>query len=63
MNEGHPAISVIIPCYNEAKNLQRGVLDEVYAYLRSQDVEWEVIIADDGSTDRSRELVEQIIAD
>ena len=63
MNEGHPAISVIIPCYNESKNLQRGVLDEVYAYLRSQDVEWEVIIADDGSTDRSRELVEQIIAD
>jgi dolichyl-phosphate beta-glucosyltransferase len=63
MNEGHPAISVIIPCYNEAKNLQRGVLDEVYAYLRSRDVEWEVIIADDGSTDRSRELVEQIIAD
>jgi len=61
MNEGHPAISVIIPCYNEAKNLQRGVLDEVYAYLRSQDVEWEVIIADDGSTDRSRELVEQTI--
>jgi dolichyl-phosphate beta-glucosyltransferase len=63
MNEGHPAISVIIPCYNEAKNLQRGVLDEVYSYLRRQDDEWEVIIADDGSTDRSRELVQQIIAD
>jgi dolichyl-phosphate beta-glucosyltransferase len=63
MNQGHPAISVIIPCYNEAKNLQRGVLDEVYAYLRRQDDEWEVIIADDGSTDRSRELVQQIIAD
>jgi len=63
MNEGHPAISVIIPCYNEAKNLQRGVLDEVYAYLRRQDDPWEVIVADDGSTDRSRELVEQIIAD
>ena len=45
------SISAIIPCYNEEKNLQRGVLEEVYAYLRQQDYRWEVIIADDGSTD------------
>jgi dolichyl-phosphate beta-glucosyltransferase len=63
MRERDLSISVIIPCYNEEKNLQRGVLDEVYAYLRGQSYRWEVIIADDGSTDRSRELVGEIIAD
>ena len=63
MSERDLSISVIIPCYNEEKNLQRGVLDEVYAYLRGQEIGWEVVIADDGSTDRSRELVAQIIAD
>jgi glycosyltransferase involved in cell wall biosynthesis len=63
MSERELSISVIIPCYNEEKNLQRGVLEEVYAYLRRQGYRWEVIIADDGSTDRSRELVAGIIAE
>ena len=56
-----PAISVIIPCYNEAKNLERGVLDEVHGYLSGQAFSWEVIIVDDESTDDSRKLVEQAI--
>lgn len=63
MSEREPSISVIIPCYNEEKNLQRGVLEEVYGYLQRQDYHWEVIIADDGSTDRSRELVTGTVAD
>ncbi|RJR23683.1 glycosyltransferase [Candidatus Microgenomates bacterium] len=52
-----PYLSVVIPCYNEKENLERGVLDEVYDFLRKQDFLWEVIISDDGSTDESRELV------
>jgi dolichyl-phosphate beta-glucosyltransferase len=56
------SISVIIPCYNEQKNLQRGVLDEVYQYMRQQAYPWEVIVADDGSTDDSRALIEDYIA-
>ena len=62
MREGIPSVSVIIPCYNERKNLERGVLDEVYAYMRQQSYPWEVIVADDGSTDDSPALVEQLIA-
>jgi dolichyl-phosphate beta-glucosyltransferase len=46
-----PLLSVIIPSYNEMKNLERGVLDQVLKYLRQQDYEWEVILSDDGSTD------------
>jgi glycosyltransferase involved in cell wall biosynthesis len=46
-----PFLSVIIPSYNEQKNLKRGVLDEVLAYLKKQSYEWELILSDDGSTD------------
>jgi dolichyl-phosphate beta-glucosyltransferase len=51
-------LSVIIPCYNEQKNLEAGVLDELYAYLSQQAYSWEVIVVNDGSTDGSRGLIE-----
>ncbi|MGD2177636.1 MAG: glycosyltransferase [Anaerolineae bacterium] len=57
-----PHLSVVIPCYNEANNLKRGVLDEVYQYLSGQDYGWEVIIVNDESTDDSRSLVDDFIA-
>lgn len=44
-------LSVVIPSYNELKNLKRGVLDEVVKYLKTQEYSWEVILTDDGSTD------------
>lgn len=53
-----PFLSVVIPCYNEEKNLQRGVLDEVKSYLKKQKYLWEVIISDDGSTDESKNFLE-----
>ena len=56
-----PHVSIIIPCYNEKENLQRGVLNEVYLFLQKQKFSWEVIISDDGSTDESRKLVTQSI--
>ena len=60
--EPKPYISVIIPCYNEAKNLEAGVLDEVNDYLIKQDYAWEVVIVNDEATDNSRALIEQFIA-
>jgi dolichyl-phosphate beta-glucosyltransferase len=61
--ESQPYISVIIPCYNEAKNLEAGVLDEVYDYLTRQTYTWEVVIVNDEATDNSRALIAQFIAD
>lgn len=52
-------LSVVIPCYNEEANLKRGVLKEVQTYLRKQKYSWEVIIADDGSTDQSKNLIQK----
>jgi glycosyltransferase involved in cell wall biosynthesis len=57
-----PTISVIIPCYNEERNLERRVLDEVYEYLAQQDYAWEVIIVNDESTDNSKNLIQHSIA-
>ena len=60
---GGPYLSIVIPCYNEEKNLERGVLQEVHEYLVTQDYAWEVIVANDESTDRSRPLIERFIED
>lgn len=45
-----PALSVVIPAYNEADRLP-ATLDAVLAFLESRDYSWEIIVADDGSDD------------
>ena len=55
-----PSLSVIIPCYNEEANLKRGVLDQVYRYLKQQSYQWELIIVNDGSTDNSLTLIKKL---
>lgn len=52
-------LSVVIPAYNEEHNLKANILSKVYNYLKKQKYTWEVIIADDGSTDKTAELVLQ----
>jgi dolichyl-phosphate beta-glucosyltransferase len=61
MQTKEPYVSIIIPCYNEGRNLKRGVLDEVRQYIANRDYSWEVIIVDDESTDNSRSLVEHFV--
>jgi len=51
-------LSVVIPAFNEEGSLRRGALDAVYKYLRSMDYKWEVLIVDDGSTDRTAKICE-----
>jgi dolichyl-phosphate beta-glucosyltransferase len=52
-------VSVILPNYNELENLERGVLSEIKTYLSRQSYDWEVIISDDGSTDKSLAFIEK----
>lgn len=49
--KSQPFLSVIIPSFNEIKNLRRNVLTDVLNYLKKQDYTWELILSDDGSTD------------
>jgi dolichyl-phosphate beta-glucosyltransferase len=55
-------LSIVIPCYNEVENIQYGVLNEVFSYLNTVGFQWELLIADDGSIDGSKELVKQLVA-
>lgn len=50
-----PHLSVVLPSYNEMKNLKRGVLSQVVEYLTAQSYTWELILSDDGSTDGTLE--------
>lgn len=54
-------LSVIIPAYNEERNLKKGVLDEVKSFLKKANLNFEVIVVDDGSTDNSKEIVKKYI--
>lgn len=54
-----PAISVVIPCRNEAQNLAF-LLGEVDAALSGRD--YEVIVVDDGSTDGTGDVLAKRIA-
>ncbi len=52
-------LSVLIPAYNEERNLKRGVLDEVYNFLSKQNFSWEVLIVDDGSSDETFRVAQE----
>ena len=54
-----PAISVVIPCRNEAENLAF-LIGEVDAALAASD--YEVLVVDDGSTDGTAEVIAARIA-
>ena len=50
-------ISLIIPCYNEEVNIQKGVLDKIGSYTAQDERFSEVLIVDDGSNDSSKVVI------
>ncbi len=52
-------ISLILPIYNEIKNLQKGVLDKILNYARTHKEISEVLVVDDGSTDESVSIIKK----
>ena len=51
-----PEVSFVLPAYNEEARLPQG-LDRVVAFLAEQDFNSEIVIVDDGSRDRTPEIV------
>jgi len=60
---GKVFLSVIIPCYNEERNLRLGALENVAHFLSKKNYTYEVLLVDDGSTDDSRKLISSFISD
>ena len=56
-------LSIIIPSYNEEKNIRLGALEKVARYLEHQEYSWEVVVVDDGSSDASVSLIESFITE
>lgn len=50
-------LSIVVPAYNEEKNIKAGVLDEIYNYLSIQKYSWEVLFVNDGSSDSTLKLL------
>ena len=55
-------LSVVIPAFNEEPRIAE-TLAKVTEYLAAQDYEWEVVVADDGSTDHTAQLVGRVIVE
>lgn len=53
-------LSVVIPVYNESSRIS-STLDQISAYLESQDYLWEVVVSNDGSTDETAPIVQRYI--
>ena len=51
-------ISIVIPAYNEEKTVRK-ILEKVLAVKLS--LEKEIIIVNDGSIDRTKEIIEELI--
>ncbi len=52
-------LSVVIPCFDEMANLQKGVLDKVVHVLDKKNFLYEIIIVDDGSQDGSDQFIQK----
>ena len=53
------SLSVVLPAYNEAKNIQKTINDAVF-YLEKKVRDYEIIVVNDGSVDETREIVERL---
>lgn len=58
-NLPHPAVSIVIPVYNEENNIMI-LFERVVKVLREKNLSWEVIFINDGSTDNSLSILKTL---
>jgi dolichyl-phosphate beta-glucosyltransferase len=51
-------LSIVIPCKDEEQRLPR-TIEEIHRYLDGKDVEYELILVDDGSLDGTRQVMDE----
>ena len=57
--EDNLKISLILPCYNEESNIQKGVLDKIGNFTKTDPRFLEIIISDDGSDDKTKKIIKE----
>jgi dolichyl-phosphate beta-glucosyltransferase len=62
MESSEPLLSIIIPAYNEEKRLPKS-LDQIVAFIQQQPEPMEVLVVENGSTDRTTEIAEEYAAE
>ena len=54
-----PLITIVAPCYNEEAILKTNI-NTIITYLESKTYQWEVLIINDGSSDRTGEIADEL---
>lgn len=57
-----PSLSLVIPIYNEAEHIEANIRT-ITDYLDDRGGSYEVILADDGSTDGTKEILRRVVAE
>lgn len=52
-------VSIVIPAYNEEESIAE-VLEQIARVMNSGDIEYEIIVVDDGSTDNTAEVLKEL---
>jgi glycosyltransferase involved in cell wall biosynthesis len=55
------SITIIVPALNEEQHILQALNNSIEA-LNKANLKWEIIVINDGSTDRTREIVEEVVA-
>ncbi|MCK4344968.1 MAG: glycosyltransferase family 2 protein [Bacteroidales bacterium] len=59
MTSNIPIVTIIIPAYNEEEGIKR-TIERLQAYSKNNLSEWIIIVVNDGSTDDTQSIVEEI---
>ena len=51
-------LSVIIPCHNEEKRIFN-TIQRIYSYLKIQPYDFEIVVVENGSTDKTKKILEE----
>jgi len=57
--KNNSSVSLVVPCYNEEINIQKGVLDKIGNFTKNNPDFLEVLIVDDGSSDGSKKIIKE----
>ncbi|MDR2488343.1 MAG: glycosyltransferase family 2 protein [Desulfovibrio sp.] len=60
--QADPLVSIIIPVYNEEKNISI-LWDEISRAMRVQNRTWEIVFVDDGSRDAGLDIIRRLATD